>query len=291
MNKKIHFIINPASGRPYPILNTINSVCHKHDCRWTVAVSQPDNLNQLAQEAAKSDAEIIAVYGGDGTLAEVASALIGSDKLLGILPGGTANVLSVELGIPQNIAKACILLSKNDTKHKKVDIGQVNDKYFLLRVGLGFEAEAVKEADRSFKNKVGVLAYALSSFRAILKTKFVTYDLVLDGQHQTCKGLSLVVANSGNLGLPGISLLPAIDVTDGYLDVILIRTTDLQKLFDFEEKGLTWSENLALFKHWRVKRLSVKPLSNQPIHYDGEILESSNLNIEIHPQALKIIIL
>lgn len=289
MNNKIHFIINPIAGQPYPILNTITHVCAKHDVEWTHAVTSKDNIDQLAQDALRCDADIVAVYGGDGTISAVANALIHSDKTLGILPGGTANVLSIELGIPQDIRRACALLCRERPNILQMDVGKVNNHHFMLRVAFGFEAEAVKAADRQFKNKLGVLAYALSSLKALWKTKVTTYELTIDGKSYEREGVSLVVANSGNLGLSGISLLPKISVLDGYLDVILIRTADLQALFDSEGDGPI-SDKIALFEHWQAKKVSVITRPAQSVHYDGEVLESEELTTEIISGALKIVV-
>lgn len=289
MKKKIHFIINPVAGQPYPILRTLNNICDKYDCPWDISITGPDNVKQLARAAGKSDADIIVVYGGDGTVAEVSGELMASDKIIGVLPGGTANILSLDLGIPQDIKKACELICSGKHTVKKIDVGKVEQNYFLLRLGFGFEAEAVKSANRSFKNQFGWMAYALSGFRALLKTRPTKYNLVLDGHKESCEGLSLIVANSGNIGVPGVSMFPDIDITDGKLDIIVIGKAGLQKLAGLEQKEINKRTVLSLFKHWQAEQVSVSSSPAQAIHYDGEILKKKKVEIGIHHQAMRVI--
>ena len=289
MGQKIHFIVNPAAGKPFPMLHTINELCNKYKVDWSIAITKKDNFDQLAKDAAQSDADIIAVYGGDGTLAHVAAELQGTDKAMGVLPGGTANVLSQELEIPGNIREACELICSGKHTTKAIDICQVCDKYFLLRVGIGFEAELIKGADRESKNKMGWLAYALSGLKATFKTKTTKYRLQLDGKSVECEGLSLIIANSGNLGLPGFKLFREINVSDGQMNVILIRSADLKLLQANDSDEQTDNFKLSLFQHWQAKDIIVEAGHKQSVQYDGEILEEEKLHFSIKPQALKVL--
>ena len=103
----------------------------------------------------------VAAYGGDGTVAEVASGLVDTNTSLAVLPGGTANIMSVELGIPIDLTQACHIACDPHSLVRQVDMGQVNDHWFILRVGL--EATMVATADRSLKDKLGVFAYRWSA--------------------------------------------------------------------------------------------------------------------------------
>jgi diacylglycerol kinase family enzyme len=107
MAKYIHVVINPASGQDQPILNTLNDVFQVFDVDWGVSVTRKSgDAQRFAETAVAEGADVVAAYGGDGTVMEVAQSLIGSDVPLAILPGGTGNLMSVELGIPKNLAKA-----------------------------------------------------------------------------------------------------------------------------------------------------------------------------------------
>jgi diacylglycerol kinase family enzyme len=101
MSKRIVVIANPAAGQDEPVLGTMNKVFGASEYKWDLWLTkQGGDGKRLALQAIEEAADIVAVYGGDGSVREVASALAGSDVPMAILPGGTANVMSVELGIP-----------------------------------------------------------------------------------------------------------------------------------------------------------------------------------------------
>ena len=107
MAKKIHVIINPASGQPQPILNRLNDVFHPAGVHWDISITQQGgDATRFARQAIADGADVVAVYGGDGTVMEVAQAVMGGDVPMAILPGGTANLMSVEMGIPKNLFHA-----------------------------------------------------------------------------------------------------------------------------------------------------------------------------------------
>jgi len=148
MFKRIHIIVNPVSGQEKPILGTLNKALHPAGIDWEIKVTkQAGDARRYAEQAAAEGADVVGVYGGDGTVMEAASGLLGKDLPLAIFPGGTANVMSVELGIPGDLAQASALICGDERDYRKIDVGQVNDQYFLLRVGTGFEADLVKGAD------------------------------------------------------------------------------------------------------------------------------------------------
>ena len=102
--KSIRVILNPAVGKGNPVLKTFNKVFLDAGYEWDIALTQGSgDGRKLAQQAIAEGVDVIVAYGGDGTLMDVASGMIGSQVPLGILPGGTGNVLSIELGIPREI--------------------------------------------------------------------------------------------------------------------------------------------------------------------------------------------
>ena len=99
--KRIHIIANPASGRDQPILHTLNGVLHPAGIDWDIYVTKAGgDARRLAAEAVRAGADAVAVYGGDGTVAEVAAGLFNSEMPLVVLPGGTTNATGRLMGIP-----------------------------------------------------------------------------------------------------------------------------------------------------------------------------------------------
>ena len=100
-SKKLQVIINPAAGIGRPILQALNSGLKNTEIEWDVSIThKPGDAERLAKQAVEDGADIVGVHGGDGSVMEVASALRGTSTALAIFSGGTATVMSVELGIP-----------------------------------------------------------------------------------------------------------------------------------------------------------------------------------------------
>src|SRR5512139_3934827 len=199
MTRKIHVIVNPASGQPQPILHTLNGVFHPLGIDWEVFITkQSGDAERFARQAADDGVDVVAVYGGDGTVMEVARGLFGSQTPLAILPGGTANLMSVELGIPKNLAQAAAIAADPDSRVRVVDAGLFGDQtHFLLRVGLGFAARKVEIADRELKDRYGIMAYSIGALKALTDTEPANYRLTLDGQLFETQGFSCLVDNAG----------------------------------------------------------------------------------------------
>lgn len=104
--KKIHIIINPASGQDEPILSYLNTAFRDSGIEWDVSITKQDNDATKFAHQWLGKVDVIGIYGGDGSIAEVAQVLRGKNTPLAIIPGGTANVMAKELGIPLNTSEA-----------------------------------------------------------------------------------------------------------------------------------------------------------------------------------------
>ena len=296
MEKKIRnvrVIINPAAGRGESALPVIDLSMKEAGIKWHASIThEAGEAIKFAKAAVEERVDALAVYGGDGTLMEAISGLIGSKVPLAILPGGSANIMAKELGIPQDLKEACALMSQVPFTTKTIDIGQFSGHYFILGVSLGFGAEMIKGADRETKNRIGFLAYFLSAAAALRKTKKAVYHLKIDGQEHEVQGLTCIVTNTGNLGFSNISYDKHIDVSDGLLDVVVVREANLS-LFKLMVVTLLRRErpdNLELVEHWQGKDISVSSSPRQTIQYDGEVLEDMALHIKVIPQAIRVLV-
>ena len=290
--RSIHIIINPAAGIGESILPIINASMKEADIKWEASIThQVGDAVQYAKAAVKDRVDALAVYGGDGTLREAISGLIGSEIPLVILPGGSANVMATELGLPTDLKEACKLLSHGSLKTKTIDVGQFDKHYFIIGISLGFEADVVKGADRETKNKIGIFAYLFSAIAALKKTKKAVYHLKIDGQEHEVQGFMCLITNTGNLGFSNISFDKHIDVSDGLLDVVVVRKANLSlfKLMVITLIKRERPDNLELVEHWQGKDISVSSSSKQSVQCDGEVLEKIPLHIKIIPGAIKVL--
>lgn len=291
--KNIHIIINPAAGEEEAILPIINLSMKEAGITWGAFIThQPGDGIKFAKAAVKKGVDALAVYGGDGTLMEAISGLIGSEIPLVILPGGSANVVATELGIPIDLKEACTLLGHGPSETKTIDVGQFDERYFITGISLGFGADLVKGANRESKNKMGILAYFLSAAAALKITQKTVYHLKIDGQKYELQGLTCIIANTGNLGFTKISMDKHIDISDGFLDVVILRKVNLNLLKHIAITLLKRERphNLELVQHWQGKEISVSSTPQQTVQCDGEVLEKMPLHIKIIPGAIKVLV-
>jgi diacylglycerol kinase (ATP) len=295
---RIAVIINPAAGQDRPILGVMNQAFHAAKVDWEVFVTKrPNDATEYAKRAVQERYPVVAVYGGDGTVGEVASALVGTGVPLAIFPGGTANVMSIELGIPSDLAEACALVSSGAGKQRSIDVGRIRVpdagsgvRHFMLRVGIGFEAEMVEGADRDLKDRYGPLAYALSAFQALRVPSLARYRLSLDGEQRETDGMTCIIANTGSLGRSDLSLAPSISVSDGKLDVVVVRRGDLPSLLSVAANVLTGSGPSEPLQHWRASSIRVEVEPQQAVTVDGEMVEVSPIEVDLLPSAIDVIV-
>src|SRR5690606_7132602 len=118
---------------------------------------------RLAQEAVANGFDLVASYGGDGTISEVTRGLINTGVPLAVLPGGTANALAMGLGVPFNLPGAIDAIF--NSRVEAMDLGEANGRTFVLRADMGLSTKMAQQASRELKDRFGVVAYAISGLQ------------------------------------------------------------------------------------------------------------------------------
>jgi YegS/Rv2252/BmrU family lipid kinase len=303
--RKVHVVINPVAGQDIPVLNILNRVFAECGVDWDISITKkPGDACEQARQAAIG-VDVVAAFGGDGTVAEVASGLMGSKTPLALLPGGTANVMSVELGIPTDLAQACRVACDPNSIVRQVDMGQVNNHNFILRVGVGFEAAMVEHADRNLKDRLGVLAYLWSAVQNLSHPEIAHYKLTIDGAEMEIDGLTCIIANSSNMGQTGVNLVPGASISDGLLDVVVVQQANLRALFDVlgsitgmkqvqaenaneDARSLNMQVQQNL-RYWQGKEVTLVAEPEQSVQYDGEVLGKVGIRCSVIPQAVHVL--
>ena len=291
MVKRMHVVINPASGQPQPVLHTVNMVCQELGVDWDASITKKSgDGHRFAREALAADVDVVAAFGGDGSVMEVASALMGSQVPVAILPGGTANVVSTELGIPGDLTQACQLACGQNSTTKAVDVGQAGERTFMLRVAMGLAADHVIGATREMKDRYGELAYTISALQQMEHPKRARYKLTLDGESFEVEGVTCRVHNSGNFG-HGLSFSKEISVSDGLLDVTIIRdlggTSAWSLLTDAIGHG---TPDADAFHHWQAREITIDSDPPQNVIGDGELWGETPISIRVLPQAVRFVV-
>jgi diacylglycerol kinase (ATP) len=284
MTRKIHIIINPASGQPQAILNALNDVFHPAGIDWDIFITKESgDAHRFARQSATSGVDVVAAYGGDGTVMEVARGLIGSQTPMAILPGGTANLMSVELGVPRDLRKAAAITIDPNSHLRMVDAGLFGgNTHFLLRVGMGFAARKVEIADRDLKDRYGIMAYSIGALKAFGDTEKAHYRLTLDGKIYETQGFSCLVDNAGNIGFAGMGLKKIL-VDDGLLDVIILRDARIRNMIAVGVGLSTDKVNPKYIHHWQAREIAIEADPPQPVQMDGEMVGETPVNIQVVP--------
>ncbi len=290
MGISLPVIINPAAGRGSAVLKELNRVFFPAGISWSVEVTLGEgDAYRKAQAIAAGGAEVVAVVGGDGTVSEVATALAGTQTALAILPGGTGNVLARELKIPRTLSRAAKLLT-GELHVRVIDLGQVGERKYLLRAGVGFEALVIQHTPRQLKERFGLLAYGIAGLKSLRETRPLHFEMELDGETAASDGFVCTVANSAQLGLPGLSLSPVVRIDDGLLDVIVLRTIDLERLISSSGEAGGVARLVKGFPHWRVKQAKIVVDPPQNVQLDGDLLGRSPFEVTCAAGCLRVVV-
>ncbi len=232
--KNILFIINPiaGSGKAQRLIPRIEQVMEDKNIDYKIILtSRPKDATKLAEDNAKNYTIIVAV-GGDGTVNEIAKGLINAGQgTLGIIPCGTGNDMSKSLEISKDIDRALATIIKGNKK--KIDIGMINDHYFLNIASIGFDAEVVKAVEGIKKKIKGKMAYVLGVFKVLTSYKKRDIRIELDDKTIEIKSVLLAVGNGSYYG-GGMKILPMALVDDGFLHICSIKdVSNLKMLFLF----------------------------------------------------------
>jgi len=290
LKRKALFIINPVSGGkkkdgvPELIHKYLDHTIFEYETIYSTGVK---HARDVARERA-ADYDIIVAVGGDGTINEVASAIAGTDTVLGVIPYGSGNGLSRFLGIPMNAEGAIKLL--NTGQAVTIDAGKMNGKWFFNMAGMGFDAH-ISHVFAQGSEKRGFVSYFKSSLKEIANYKSQTYQLDVDGVKYEREAFMLSLANSSQYG-NNAHVSPTASVQDGLLDVCIIKPFPLYRFPEMGIRMFTKTADSSKFVEIiKGKHIVIKRTQPGPIHLDGEPREADiDINVNIVPGALKIIV-
>lgn len=258
--------------------------------------SQPGEANKLAAYAASRHFRSVVAVGGDGTVNEVASALIGTDTALGIIPCGSGNGLARHIGIPISIPETMQVVA--DGHIEQIDYATANGNLFFVTMGSGFDAEV----SRKFSTGSGRGAFryvrdALSLYpRYRCEPYTITYSLPdQEGgnslqQMVVDQAFLVTCCNAGQWG-NGAWIAPNASITDGALDVVIVKpfkAIEIPRLVTrLMRRTIDKDRRLTII---RTPKVVVTRQSTGIAHVDGEPIElPPRIEIECHPKGLKVI--
>lgn len=219
MKKKIVFIMNPISGTASKasIPNLIDSILDKDRFEYEIRTTErAGHASEIASEAKEAHVDIVVAVGGDGTVNEVAKAIVHSDTALGILPCGSGNGLARHLMLPMNLKKSIEII--NQCEIHDLDYGVINGYPFFCTCGMGFDAFVSMKFAESGKR--GPISYAENILREGLKYQPETYTLEDETGTKQYKAFLISCANASQYG-NNAYIAPQASMSDGLMDVVI----------------------------------------------------------------------
>ena len=258
MKKKAVFIINLISGTSdkAAIPGLIDQYLDKTQFEYEIAVTQyAGHASEIAAKAKDDGVDVVVAIGGDGTVNEVARAIVHSSTALGIIPCGSGNGLARHLLLPLNVRKAIEVINRCEIR--QLDYGIINDYPFFCTCGMGFDAfVSMKFAEAG---KRGPITYVENVLREGLKYKPETYTIEDESGTLQYKAFLISCANASQYG-NNAYIAPQASMSDGLMDVIIMEPFDVfeapQISIEMFSKTLDKNSKIKTFRtrHLHIRR-------------------------------------
>ncbi|MGI4788545.1 MAG: diacylglycerol/lipid kinase family protein [Janthinobacterium lividum] len=291
--KSVFVIFNPVSGQTDPeerkkLISDALAV-HGYTSQF-IATSREQGAKELAVQALKDGVDLLAVSGGDGTVMEAMSALVGTKIPIAVLPAGTGNLLSINLGIPITVPDAVFVALSG--RPYALDLAKTSEgRYFAIMGGMGMDAQMIADTDREAKNKLGKWAYFQAAFKNLPRRR-AFIDIILDDKPPLRRrAKTVLLANMGKI-TGGLSVLPTATPDDGLLDVGILKAATVAHWVHLMGSTLLGRahEDASLEVH-QAKKVTLRPRHSQPVQFDGEDGgETKSLTVEIVPHAVYVLL-
>ncbi|MFC1916368.1 diacylglycerol/lipid kinase family protein [Chloroflexota bacterium] len=297
----VRFIVNPIAGagktaKKWPQIMDLlqNTGLHfEHDLTEALG-----HARELAKSAARKGYELVVSVGGDGTVNEVVNGLYDAgniaDVVLGMISTGTGGDYIRTIGIPRTYQEACQRFKR--PRKFLVDVGvveyfnngQMVKQLFVNFAGLGFDAEIVKVTTQKFKALNSTASYLAGLFTALLFYKNKEITLTIDGETAERKVCTVLLSN-GKYGGGGMLAAPNADLTDGFLDVLIIgdlSKPDLLWSLPRVYKGTHLTHSKVTLK--KARKIEIQSAESVFLQADGELLGELPARFYVLPSALKV---
>ncbi len=265
---------------------------------WSVdvlATTRAGDARRFAAEARIQGYDVLVCYGGDGTAMQVAAGAVGSGIPLGIVPGGTGNLLAGNLRLPKSPAAAARAILKG--KPLPLDLGSVaradGTHYFAVCCGTGFDAALMAATGSAEKWRWKMAAYIARAFAALPGVTSPLHRVTVDGVGHDLPAAMVLVANCGELVPPFLRLRDNVAPDDGWLDVLVLRAEgtieSLAAFFELVRRPRNGMRRLW-FGRGRVVRVEVLDGTARPMQLDGEPWGDTPFEARLLPGALSVIV-
>jgi diacylglycerol kinase family enzyme len=281
---KTCFIVNPRSGHAARILDPVRSFARSRGDD-VVFTARPGHAGELAAQAVAAGCELVVSVGGDGTMNEVAGALVGTSAILGLVPCGSGNGLGRHLGIHGPPAHVFAVLQHG--RPRSMDTGLADGHPFFSIAGIGLEAEIAHRFNRLSHR--GLPGYLKSGFSTFCEWHPQACTISHAGRRETLQVFTLAVANAGQYG-NNARIAPDARIDDGSLDLVAVPPLTpwnaLPLLFRLFSGGLGTAKGVA---HRRADCFVIERNGPGLLHTDGEVHATGPIiEFRVRPASLRV---
>lgn len=288
--KRVLLVANPASRRGAGMRKAALRAFEEAGVRCdAVLTAHPGHGAELSAELSpKYDA--VFTLGGDGTAMEVVGALANTGRPVGILPGGTGNLIARALGTPRLVRRAVRALLEGEVR--VVDLGMLDDgRRFAFAAGVGIDAQMIEGASPWLKKRFGVAAYVLAAAKAIFRRRDMRVRAIVDGEVIERTAASVMLTNFGAVLDDRLSLGPGIRQDDGQLDLCIFSPESvgdaLRIVWRLARKDFR-NDPCMLYRRGTVFRVETDPPCTAQA--DGEILGPTPFEARVEPHAATLLV-
>ena len=289
MQRTFVAFINPTTRGNSAKLRRLLEEAAPDDVDLVIHETTADPISPDLIPADPAQIEAVIAVGGDGTVADVATALGDRSIPLGVIPSGSTNIIAKYVGVPANPKRAArVIFGQHRTR--PIDAGICNGKRFLHIAGAGFDSRLFMATNRSLKRRTGWLAYLPGAARSVfLPPSRFTIDV--DGNVLEIASPLVLIANGGAIIHPSFLIYSSINNADGLLDVVIFTATStggiMRALARFMTRSLPGSTSVVHLKGKSI-RLSAEP--PMPVQLDGDVIGETPAQFTIAPEPMQIIV-
>lgn len=288
--RRVVAIINPATRGNVPRIVELLHLAAPADCAIETYLTERSGHAYTLAMTHGPGSDLLVAIGGDGTVGEVASAAWPLGIPLGVIPGGSTNIVAKDLGIPTNAHQAVRLLFE-DHLVKVMDIGVCGEHVFLHMAGAGIDSHLFDLANPDTKRRVGWLAYVPAAVRALGKERSV---FTIRSEEQTIEHVlspMVLVANGASVISPKIRLDSRIQYDDGLLDVIVITATLphhlAQVVANMARRRLFDSPHVISFQ---TREVWIEAEPKIAVQLDGDVAQHTPVHFTVKTKALSVVV-
>ena len=286
--KRLLVIINPISGisSKKSVASTIKS--HIDTTKYNVTMlftKYAGHATVLAEAAVREGVDVVVAVGGDGTVNEVASALVKTDTALGIIPCGSGNGLARHLHIPMNLRKAVAIINTGITD--LIDTMTVNGRPCFCTAGVGYDAQV--SAEYAKESRRGLMTYVRKAIASWFKYEPQEYIIETDNQILKRKAVTITCANANQWGNE-FHVAPKASLRDGLIDVTIIHPIKFFNALAMPVQilGYSFDQNPDV-ECFKTECLTIRSDGEGAMHIDGEVVEGEkDIKIEVLKKSLRV---